>query len=368
MTISPRLTLALDNCFASKRWTAPEEWMQIACDIGIFAIEASADNECDPLYTPPDALESWIESVRAASQKTGVRIINLYSGHGTYTTLGLAHPDKRVRDHIHHQWLKPMIRSAAALGAGLGFFCHAIPQSLLYDPACYAEAEADLLARLADLAAYAAEVGLPSLSVEQMYSPHQPPWRIIQAQQWIKAVFQRAGVPLYITLDTAHHVGQRHFQQPDRAAIERALAGDPDVWTGSADGETVEAVTTYINERPYLFAAPEDGDLYAWVRALGRYAPIIHLQQTDGTESKHRPFTARNNATGQVTPDKLLAALREAQEHPNFPPPCTDIALTLEIFSGTADKPRQILANLRESAAYWRQAIPEDGIALTPTP
>lgn len=359
-----RLTLALDNCFASKRWTTPAEWMQIARDLGIFAVEASADNECDPLYTPPDALEGWIESVRAASQQTGVRVINLYSGHGTYTTLGLAHPDIRVRDHIHHRWLKPMIRSAAALGAGLGFFCHAIPQSILYDPARYAETEADLLARLADLAIYAAELGV-TLSIEQMYSPHQPPWTISGARRWLREVYARAGVPLYITLDTAHHVGQRHFQKPDQAAIERARSGDESIWLGGAEGETADSIRDYIDARPYLFAALDDGDLYAWVRALGRYAPIIHLQQTDGTESKHRPFTARYNATGQVTPDKLLTALHDAAEQPGFPPPCADIALTLEIFSGTADKPKDILANLRESAAYWRQAIPQDGTAIS---
>jgi hypothetical protein len=146
--------------------------------------------------------------------------------------------------------------------------------------------------------------------------------------------------------------------------MQRILAGGTDVWIGDADGKTVEELADYINAHPHLFAAPEDGDLYAWVRALGRYAPIIHLQQTDGTESKHRPFTARYNANGQVTPDKLLAALRESHEQPGFPPPCADIALTLEIFSGTADQPRQILANLRESAAYWRQALPEDGMVL----
>ena len=47
-----------------------------------------------------------------------------------------------------------------------------------------------------------------------------------------------------------------------------------------------------IERRPYLFAEAHDGDPYAWLRALGRYSPIIHLQQTDGhgigTPAVHR--------------------------------------------------------------------------------
>src|SRR5689334_14776051 len=96
----PRLHLALDNCFASKRWTEPAEWMTIAAEADVYCIEASADNECDPLYSTPDSLRDWINNIHATSHKTGVKVVNLYSGHGTYATLGLAHPDQRVRDHI----------------------------------------------------------------------------------------------------------------------------------------------------------------------------------------------------------------------------------------------------------------------------
>src|SRR5258708_102394 len=145
----PRIHLALDNCFASKRWTEPGEWMEIARAAGIFCVEASADNECDPLYSTPEVLQDWIEQVRWASARTGVRVVNLYSGHGTYATLGLAHPDQRIRDHIQHDWLEPMIRHAAALEAGLGFFCHAFSQSVLSDPDAYVRAKVDLYARLA---------------------------------------------------------------------------------------------------------------------------------------------------------------------------------------------------------------------------
>ena len=373
----PRIHLAVDNCFASKRWTEPHEWIQIAHDAGINYIEASADNECDPLYNTPDSLQSWLDDVQSASAHIGGKVVNLYSGHGTYATLGLAHTDTRIRDHIQHHWLEPMIRNAAVLGAGLGFFCHAFPQSVLADPQRYAATETDLLARLADLAAVAATQNV-TLSIEQMYSPHQIPWTINGSQQVLKAVYSHNQAPLYLTLDTGHQIGQRRHLLPQSADIESYVTAinrgehPPSVWLGTvaldaAERPTVDELTSYIQLHPYLFATQADGNLYAWLETLGCYSPIIHLQQTDGTVSAHRPFTEANNRSGIVDPPRVLRAIWDAYQQPvdsAYPPPCADIYLTLEIFSGTADYAAQILANIRESAAYWRQFIPQDGLPL----
>jgi D-erythrulose 1-phosphate 3-epimerase len=363
----PRIHLALDNCFASKRWTEPGEWMEIARAAGIFCMEASADNENDPLYSTPEVLRDWIEQVGRASARTGVRVVNLYSGHGTYATLGLAHPDQRIRDHIQHDWLEPMIGHAAGLGAGLGFFCHAFSQAVLNDPDAYARAKADLYRRLAELADYAAKAGVSSLSLEQMYSPHQIPWTLNGTAELLAVVYRLKGTPLYVTLDTGHQIGQRHYLWPNGAQIEQAIltGNEAQVWLSSAELSTVESVEAYIQKRPYLFAHPVDGDLYAWLRAFGCYSPIIHLQQTDGTVSAHRPFTAKYNREGIVSPQAVLAALYDSYCLPDpILPPCQDIYLTLELFSGTAERPANILANIHDSAAYWRQAVPEDGLTL----
>ncbi|NDJ62987.1 MAG: sugar phosphate isomerase/epimerase [Chloroflexi bacterium] len=366
--MQPRIHLAIDNCFAAKRWTHPLEWMQIARDAGITCIEASADNENDPMYTPADAQQRWLEAVHDASAKTGVRVVNLFSGHGTYSTLGLAHPDVSVRDHMQHQWLEPMIRKAVSLDAGLGFFCHAFAQSILDDPQRYAEALDDLQRRLAELAQFAQAVGLGSLSVEQMYTPHQIPWTIDGARALLHTV-NAGGAPLYITLDTGHHIGQPRFLRPTREQIAAHLddpAANP-LWLGPNPPAELDAALRYVEARPYLFTEPQDGDLYAWLRAFGGYAPIIHLQQTDGTASAHRPFTPQHNLTGVVDPQKLLAALSDAYAAPaddNLPTRCEDIYLTFEIFGSTPQHPADLLAGVRESAAYWRQFIPQDGLTL----
>ena len=47
-----------------------------------------------------------------------------------------------------------------------------------------------------------------------------------------------------------------------------------------------------------------------------------------------------------------------------MPEKCPEICLTLEVFAGTAELPVEILNKVKDSAAYWRQFIPEDGIPL----
>lgn len=385
----PKLYLVLDNCFASKRWTEPLEWMQLARDMGYAYIEASADNECDPLYSTRETLNAWLENVRRASEQTGVQVVNFYSGHGTYTTLGLAHTDPRVRDHIQHDWLEVMIQNAASVGASLGFFCHAFSQAVLADPQRYFQAEDDLYNRLGQLAKFAGEAGMTGINVEQMYSPHQIPWTIAGTEKLLREVYQRSSYPMYITLDTGHQIGQRRFLKPDRDHVEgytsaRREGMTPAIeepWLGPVDifklidakahqplDALVDTVMAYLEARPYLFAEDDDGDLYAWLRKLGCYAPIIHLQQMDGTASAHRPFTAKNNATGIVQPEKVFQALAESyaqvEDHAGYPPACADIYLTIEVFSGTAERPSDIIRNLTETSRYWRQFLPDDGMRL----
>ena len=43
----PKIYLALDNCFALKRWVEPETWLPLIKDLGYTSIQASYDNEFD---------------------------------------------------------------------------------------------------------------------------------------------------------------------------------------------------------------------------------------------------------------------------------------------------------------------------------
>jgi len=382
----PKIYLAVDNCFASKRWTEPSEWADIVRSIGLHWVEASADTECDPLYMGPDYIKRWADKVINAGEKTGVRVANIYSGHGTYATLGLAHTDPEVRSRFLHDWLEPMAVIAAYIGSGLGFFCHAFSDSVLQSPERYAEFKDRLFDDLASLSAFCEKCGCNSAGVEQMYSPHQIPWTVDGAKELLREVNSRSGSPFYITVDVGHQSGQRRFLRPNREYVRemlmRKFAGDrvPELWLGpqksfdifdcasDADPETVDRILREAEGHDYMFAEHSDGDTYRWLSELASASPIIHLQQTDGVSSSHLPFTEECNTRGIIEGGKLLRSIAESYskpDEPNLPPKPDKVFLTLEMFTGTAAINRAQLQKMADSVLYWRRFIPEDGMNLS---
>lgn len=379
----PEIFLAIDNCFASKRYTEPDDWASLISGLGIRYVEASADNECDPLYLGTDYLRRWVDKVKEACQKNAISVCNLYSGHGTYSTLGLGHTDPEVRSRMLNQWLKPMAETAGALGAGLGFFCHAFSNPVLQVPAVYRIYLDELIRNLAETAIYAEAAGCRAIGLEQMYSPHQVPWTINGARDLISKVSEQAGNPFYITIDTGHASGQTNFLRPSKEAILSALTtGDERVWIGPdsawklLDGgrraedkhldEVANQIIKEMDHCPYLFASEEDGDTYKWMEELGCYSPIIHLQQTDGKGSCHWPFTKANNQRGMIEGHKVLSAIKASYDRQQDLPveKAGRLYLTIEVFASTGSINYYTLNELKETVAYWRQFIPEDGLRL----
>ncbi len=375
---NPKIYLAIDNCFASKRWTTPLEWMGIIKDMGINYVEANADTECDPLYMGEEYIVDWVKSVKEASEKTGVKVCNIYSGHGTYATLGLAHTNSKVRQHFLNEWIKPMCDIAGELNAGLGFFCHAFSNSVLQNPALYEKYTADLCDTFARIADYAAEHNCVSVGVEQMYSPHQIPWTLEGTKKLLSDVNNNAQNPFYITIDTGHQSGQHKFLRPSHGEIKDALASHKTIWLGAsetynifnhgaADEQTVYSIETNMNKYPYMFALEEDSDTYKWIELFGSFSPIIHLQQSDGYSSSHCPFTYEFNKSGLIKGEQVLKSIKKAYKNyksVDYLIPCESIYLTLEIFSGTSETTNSIINKITESVKYWRKFIPRDGMTL----
>lgn len=377
----PKIFLAIDNCFASKRWTTPEQWAQIIADLGVQYVECSADTELDPLFMGTAYLHDWPEAVVAATEKTGVRPCSLYSGHGTYSTLGLAHTDSRVRKNMMERWFKPLIEVAGQLGSQLGFFAHCFNESILQDPAEYARYHAILEDELAELNAYAEEKKCGWLALEQMYSPNQVPWTIHGTADLLQRVSKQSGRPFYFTEDVGHH--HNKFVMPTAEDIQAGVAQqNSSLWLGTQIAhdtydkaaaarhiteDQLNLILSEIQRMPHLFSSTEDSDCYTWLRALGCYAPIIHLQQTDGLSSGHKPFTPENNRWGKINAPALLNAIKDAYDRPldsQLPPRVDKIYLTLELFSGTSQNYREILKDYQKSVDYWRKFIPIDGLTV----
>ncbi len=368
----PKIYLAIDNCIFYKRWTSPDEWAAKIKELGVNYIEASADTELDPLYMGKEYLKDWIEEVKKAEKKHGVKVCNLYSGHGSYTTLGLAHPDKRVRDNMVENFVFPLISAAAELESGLGFFAHAFKNSILQSEETYNKYVDILIEELSKVSKYAAEQNCTSVGLERMYTPHQYPWRDTDTEYLLKKVKERSGYDFYFTEDLGHH--HNKFQIP---SDEKILSAEPgDVWLGTdkafklarEGGENVlSEIHKEIENNPQLFAKVSDGDCYEALRKFGCYSPIIHLQQTNGTISAHLPFTKEENAKGVVDGKKVLRALKESydkEQDAGLPTKCDEIYLTLELFSGTTSIMEKVLSDCKKSVEYWRQFVPQDGMSL----
>jgi len=96
-------------------------------------------------------------------------------------------------------------------------------------------------------------------------------------------------------------------------------------------------------------ATGKDRDTYLWLKELGKYSPMIHLQQMDGVWDRHWSFTKAHNAEGVIQMDKVLQALEQsgAEEVYLFPE-------LIHPFEFPEDK---LLEELDESYEYLRQYV-----------
>lgn len=372
----PKIYLTMDNCVFYKRFCRPMEWAEKMKELGVYYVEASADTELDPLYMGRNYLRDWKEEVRSACERFGIHIGNLYSGHGTYTTLGMTHYDARVRKNMVENWFFPMVDMCSELDCGLGFYAHAFNHDVLQHKESY-DAAVDLLYdQLARVNSYAKEKDCKPLNVEKMYTPHQYPWRMDDIRDMIAEVSKRSQRGFYFTEDLGHH--HIKFVRPGRADAERFVqegkrAG---LWLGTDRAfalwdegglENWDLIEQEMEANPQVFSPREDGDCYEMLRRYGAYAPIIHLQQTNGLFSEHRPFTKAENERGRIDGARVLQALKEsydAKEEAGLPKRAGEIYLTLELFSGTTSIMHDVLRDCRESVLYWRKFIPKDGLML----
>jgi D-erythrulose 1-phosphate 3-epimerase len=91
---------------------------------------------------------------------------------------------------------------------------------------------------------------------------------------------------------------------------------------------------------------PRNTDPYAWAKDFATQSPIIHIKQSSMNKGGHWPFTAQYNADGKITPEKLMAAIRDGGGSNN--------ELCLELaFREREPADRNVIAALRESVAYW---------------
>ncbi len=385
--MDPKIYLAIDNCFAIKRWTTPGEWVRVIQELGLNYVEGVPDLEIEPLLMEPGYRADWLDEMNRVQAETGIRMVMLYSNNSTYDTIGLAHPDKRVRDYIIEKWFATFMDTAVRLDASVGYFVHAFPEYILFDKSLYAQACDNVMDSIIRLNTMAKDKGIREMALEQMYTPNQVPFTIDGMKRMMQSVLSGSGKALYLTEDVGHHCP--YYVRPTADAIRAAYRhyrqnGYIPVWLGSREAQAiftgaspqdggicdgdVERILDDAAQNGHLFSAERDNSCYEWLKELGCYSPVVHLQQTDGTHSSHKPFTPENNRDGIIRPLEILRALKESCDRPaeaGMPERCEDVYLTFELYASTKQIGYQVLYELRRSVEYWREFIPKDGMRLS---
>ena len=371
----PKIHLVMDNCFAVKRWVRPCDWMKAIQEIGgIRLIQASTDNEIDPVHNTQDFRDEWIEEVRLFEREFGFKVVSFYSGYAQYRTVGIASHSKSKRNAMIELYFKPTVDVAAQFGAQVGNTLGAFSEPVLEDPKEFSRAYKHVEDCLVQMTKYAHEKNV-LFGYEQMYTPTQGMWTIQGCSEFMRRVSKRANAPMYVTIDTAHQAGQHMFLKPSVAEIEAMQSSrnarmsylPVEVQERIVRKEDATQIYNMLDQYDYWFADPGDNDVYQWLSRLGCYSPIVHLQQTDGTYSSHKPFTAQYNKDGIIKPREVFAAIKKSydrEEEAGMPPRVQDIYLAFEVFFNVMDATDKIIGDLRESVEYWRKALPRDGMRL----
>ncbi len=294
-------TLSVNANPLVNRFAEPEEFVKVlAAEIGIGRIQL-VHEFINPSW---DAATIVRLTSRMAKSLATNNVLITSAMTGPYGRLNhFGHPDKGVRDY-YVRWFKTFADIAADLG------CPAIGTQfaiLTYqdhdDPARYHAIMDTALACWRDVATHAQDRGLQFLFWEPM----------------------SVGRELGHTLDAV-----RNLQN----------------WIDAADLPIPLVPMVDIDHGDVTSPNPRDIDPYAWASEFAAKSPIIHIKQSSMNKGGHWPFTAKHNADGRITPEKLLAAIRQGGGTSN------ELCLELS-FKEREPADRSVVSALKESVAHW---------------
>lgn len=298
-----RVTLGINNCFAVKRWPAPEEWSAIVRDeLGLEVVQHCLD--LTDLSGDVD-IDAEAGAISTACTDAGLRIHSVFTGLVAYSANLMLASDDAERARGFELWSRAIVL-AARLGAGsAGGHAGSLSRADADDAERRALRWSELRVRLGELSGLASQVGLQALLVENMACDREPS-RIAEIESLLTDG-DGGHAPVTLCLDIGH----------------QCVPG--------TDGD--------------------DADPYAWLRRLGARATVVHLQQSDAEADHHWPFTRAHNAAGRIRADAVLDALAASGAE--------EVTLMLEVVPAFEAADGVVLSELRESVLYWREALSE---------
>lgn len=269
------------------------------------------------------------EATKKFAAQYGVKITDTYTGVATHRFHGLSHSNPIARKRMK-QWITDMMDLSLAMGTDrTGGHWDAFSIEVMSDPARMRVATENIYATFRELAQVAKTKGMAAIYNEQMYIPSEIPWTLDGAEEFLIAVNQNNdGVPVYLTVDVGHQAGQVY-----------GLTG-------------------------------ADLDYTEWLLRYAAVSEAIHIQQTTQEASHHWPFTEKYNKMGHIRMETVIEAIREAHKSFDASPlagvmkPVGVSYLTLEAIPGSTKNEDTLLKELKESAEYLRQFIPEEGLII----
>jgi hypothetical protein len=245
--------------------------------------------------------------VRAACAANELELHSTFTGLAAYSSNLLLHPERNVREAAH-AWYATAVAYTARSGArATGGHVGAFAVRDWASPDRRAERWSDLGRSLAAIAAEGRAAGLDYLVVENLAAAREP-----STMTMIRDLLTEGDVdhvPIRLCLDVGH-------------MCVPGTTGD-------------------------------DRDPYAWLRKLGRAAPIVQLQQSDADGDHHWPFTPRFNDLGRIEADRVIDALGEGGVE--------ETVLVLEVIPPFEQEDAAVLDDLAVSVDYWREALARRG-------
>mgnify|MGYP005850903731 FL=1 len=298
------ITMGISTGFAINRYPEAEDWAAIVADeLGLNTVQFTADLLNPDLPTPVVARQA--AHIRAVCDAKGVRVQSAFTSQFTRVN-HLMHPIPEIR-RAWLNWFKRFFTIAAELGAeGAGSHFGIMAVRDYADAGIRERRICDAVDAWRELSEFAATLGMRYLIWEPMSVPREIGETISAAQDIQRRCAEGFAAPMRLCLDVDH--------------------GD------------------------VLSPDPRDTDPHAWLRAFAGQYPAVHIKQSLRDKGGHYPFTAAYNTHGRIVPEEILTTLRESGVN--------DCTLFLEI-SHRERRPadESVIADLRESAAYWRPAV-----------
>ena len=297
--------LGVNNCWATKRFVEPEEWVKIAAtELEVSYVQFSFDM-LDPGVDTP-AIDRIISRTLDYCSDYGVKIHSCFTGLAAYSFNLLLHPDSVMRQKATEWYEKALTLAAKLKAEAAGGFLGAFSVRDFRNE----ERRHLLLSSLIETLKYLSQVGkkhgLKYLLWEPMPISREPPATIEEAKDLLSQVNEESAIPIKLCLDVGH-VCNPHAKDA-------------------------------MNRDPYM-----------WLKFLGKDSPCIHIQQTDGKADRHWPFTEEYNKVGIIEGEKVLSALRESG---------TDLVyLFLEVIHPFEYPDGQVIKEIKASVNYWKSYL-----------